>query len=45
MDAATSQVTFQGENHTLPLNQSKLITYQNFFLMGPPKERRLHVVL
>ena len=31
MDAATSRVTFQGENHTLPLNQSKLIIYQNFF--------------
>ena len=43
MDAAMSRVTFQGENHTLPLNQSKLITYQNFFfLMGPPKEHRLH---
>ena len=37
MDAATSRVTFQGENHTLPLNQSKLITYQNFFFNGASK--------
>ena len=37
MDAATSRVTFQGENHTLLLNQSKWITYQNFLEWGLQK--------